>query len=187
MPLVGVLFLGWELGTIMVLFWAENVVIGVFAILRVALVARWAGLFLVPFFTFHYGIFTTVHGVFVFTLFASDLGVADLTRVILPAVAALIVSHAVSFVTHFLLGGERAAILARKEAPNSLMFAPYRRIIVMHITILGGGFLIGYLGSPVWALALLVVLKTAMDLRAHVNERERAAAPPPTVEPQTTA
>src|SRR5438128_1777645 len=43
--------------------------------------------------------------------------------------------------------------------------------------IVGGGFLVMALGSPAVALALLVVLKTALDLRGHL--REHLAAPQP--------
>jgi hypothetical protein len=70
-PLGGVLFFGWQVFPIMFLFWLENVVVGAFNVVKMIL-ARGPGshvgvkLFLVPFFTVHYGIFTLVHGVFVF-------------------------------------------------------------------------------------------------------------------------
>lgn len=40
--------------------------------------------------------------------------------------------------------------------------------------ILGGGFLVEILGTPVAALVLLVVLKPAIDLRAHPKEHHKA-------------
>jgi len=53
--------------------------------------------------------------------------------------------------------------------------------MVLHVVILGGGFLVTMLGSPLIALALLVVLKTGLDLFAHLREhatpRPVAAAP----------
>ena len=200
-PLVGVLLFGWDLGVVMVLFWAENIVVGVFAILRLALVAGWASLFLVPFFAFHYGMFCAGHAVFVFAMFARDLDAQDAVYVLLPGVLAVLVSHGASFVLNFLRGGERDRMLGRAPASGdamavvaeqtkrmgdagSLMVAPYRRIVVLHLTIIGGGFLLVALGSPVWALALLVVLKSGMDLRAHVKERQRAA--PSTGGPEAT-
>lgn len=206
-PLVGVLALGWDLGTVMVLFWVENIVVGAYAILRLALVARWFALFLVPFFSLHYGIFTAVHGAFILTIFAADTPLRDLATVVLPGIVALLVSHGTSFVSNFLRGGEMqrmrdalALVKLRRSDPatwtgelveaevkkhtqgfldaGSLMTAPYRRVVVLHLTIIGGGFLLILLGSPVWALALLVVLKTGVDLRAHVQERERGKASP---------
>jgi hypothetical protein len=50
------------------------------------------------------------------------------------------------------------------------MAEPYKRIIVMHVTIIFGGWLILLLKSPVPALILLIALKTAVDLRAHRHE-----------------
>jgi len=53
--------------------------------------------------------------------------------------------------------------------------------------ILGGGVLVQALGSPVFALALLVVLKTGLDLVAHAREHAAASAGGPTPSyPRTT-
>src|SRR5687768_3492797 len=74
-PLIGVLFFGWPLLALLTLFWLENVVIGVLNVARMLLAdprdaALWgAKALLVPFFCFHYGMFTAVHGVFVFSIF----------------------------------------------------------------------------------------------------------------------
>jgi Family of unknown function (DUF6498) len=51
------------------------------------------------------------------------------------------------------------------------MFRPYGRIVVLHLTVLLGGFLVMGLGAPVAAIVLLVALKTAIDLGAHLKER----------------
>jgi hypothetical protein len=50
------------------------------------------------------------------------------------------------------------------------LFAPYGRVMIMHIVVLFGAFFIEFLGSPIYAIVLLVVLKTAIDLRAHRRE-----------------
>ena len=42
LPLVGVLFLDWDLALVLVLFWAESGVIGAFGIAKLAWVTRWA-------------------------------------------------------------------------------------------------------------------------------------------------
>jgi hypothetical protein len=183
-PVYGVLALDWEVFPLVLLFWTENVVIGVFSVLRM-LAARPAKeehgatkLFLVPFFAVHYGMFTLVHGVFVFALFSGgrgdsirgpfelgslasrSLGDLDLT---LP-VLALVASHAFSFGVNYLAGGEYRRTTLRK-----LMIRPYGRIVVLHLAILGSGFLVHTIGSPQWGLLLLIVLKIALDLRAHLR------------------
>jgi len=185
-PLAGVLFLGWSVFATLLLFWVENVIVGGFNVLRM-LWARpdnpvlWmAKAGMIPFFTFHYGMFVTVHGIFVLTLFGgvhergfpgpAVFSHAVQAAGIAPAALALLLSHGVSFVFNYIGAGEyRTAQLA------VLMTRPYGRVMVLHVVILGGGFLVQALGSPAYALALLVVLKTGLDLVAHA--REHAPAP----------
>ncbi len=56
-----------------------------------------------------------------------------------------------------------------------LMMAPYKRIVILHLTIIFGAGLTMFLGSPFWLLATLIVLKIVMDVRAHLQERKRFA------------
>jgi hypothetical protein len=89
-PLVGVLFLGWSLWTILVVYWLENGIVGAWNIPRILLaegtllpsgpstraISRVFGssvnvvgrVATAAFFTIHYGVFWVVHGVFVFAL-----------------------------------------------------------------------------------------------------------------------
>ena len=55
------------------------------------------------------------------------------------------------------------------------MTAPYGRVVVLHVTVLVGGGLVMALGSPIWALVLLVALKSAIDLAAHRRSHRRLA------------
>lgn len=191
-PLAGVLFWGWEVFPLMLLFWLENVVVGIFNLLRILLAGREAGpfalkLFLIPFFTVHYGMFTLVHGIFVFALFGGVMFPDANPNPVSPedlfegnwlvlesvvwqyhlqwAVLALFLSHGFSFVYNYLGKGEY-----RRTNLGQLMSAPYHRVIVLHVVILAGGFCTMLLGAPILALALLVVLKTTVDLVAHQNE-----------------
>ena len=83
-PLAGVLFLGWSVWTILILYWLENGIVGVFNVLKMARaqgpdtadrraiaqnpVPSGSKLALIPFFVIHYGLFWFVHGIFVLTL-----------------------------------------------------------------------------------------------------------------------
>ena len=58
-------------------------------------------------------------------------------------VVALVGSHGFSFVHNYLANGEY-----RRVQLTQLMTLPYRRVAVLHITILGGGLLVTALGSP---------------------------------------
>lgn len=190
-PLLGVLFLGWDLFSIMVLYWAENGIIGLINIPKVLLAsgeitspATPAGasfdastapstvstadkLLMIPFFVFHYGLFWAVHGVFVFALFGPPQGP---TTTVAIGVLVLFASHGVSFFVNYVGRGEYL-----ETSPSQQMSQPYSRVVVLHFTVLGGGFLTLLLGAPVAALALLVILKTAIDLRSHLREHRVAA------------
>jgi hypothetical protein len=83
-PIVGVAFLGWSLWTILVLYWLENGIVGLWNVPRMLLargpetVALAAStpvlgtgcqrLLLIPFFAVHYGIFWLGHGLFLMLL-----------------------------------------------------------------------------------------------------------------------
>ncbi len=184
-PLGGVLCFGWQVFPIMFLFWLENVVVGVFNVAKL-LLARGPGshfgvkLFLVPFFTVHYGIFTLVHGVFVFAIFGADWRGSGFGSGPFPsfdrvqdlvtqqhlgwAVLGLVVSHGFSFVTNYVLNGAYRTAIA-----PVLMMQPYGRVVVLHLAILGGGFLVMLMGMPVIGLTLLIVLKIGLDVLAHAK------------------
>lgn len=163
---------------------------------------------LIPFFLVHYGIFWFVHGVFVFTLplfFGASSVVSDPGSFLpatgqpglglgadsafdvlqvrasgpdLSAVAwgalGLAISHTASFVVNFLGRREYLHVTAARQ-----MFAPYGRLVILHLTILLGAFLSLAIGSPVGAVVVLVLLKTGLDLGLHVREHGAIATPPP--------
>ena len=86
-------------------------------------------------------------------------------------VAAQVASHGFSFFHNYLGGGEYQRVFLPQ-----LMFRPYGRIVVLHLTVLLGGLLVTALGAPVAAIVLLVGLKTAIDLGAHLKERVKFGA-----------
>ena len=84
---------------------------------------------------------------------------------------ALFVSHAVSFALNFIGRGEY-----RGETVSALMMAPYRRIVVLHMTLIFGGWIVVFMQSSAPAVALLIGLKIITDLHAHTREHRGAAA-----------
>jgi hypothetical protein len=174
-PLAGVLFFGWDLARVMVLFWAESAVIGFYTALKMAVVGKSAALLMVPFFVGHFGGFMAGHFLLVYGLFVrgAEAGPAPGAREALLAIfsplwlslAALVISHGVSFVDNFLGRREYAGTTTK-----ALMTIPYNRIAVMQLALIFGGWIILLLESPVPALALLVLFKTALDFSAHRKE-----------------
>ena len=199
-PLFGAVFWNWNAFNIVLLYWAENLAVGFYNILKIAFArvphpaGHLAKLFFIPFFTVHYGGFTGVHGIFVLVMFKKEeppfpsgdawpcffVFVQMLLNVIRQAYAsmstqmryallALFLSHGVSFVHNYLLKGEYVS-----ASPQKLMASPYSRIAVMHIAIIAGGFLTMALDSPMGILAVLIVLKTVMDVKLHLWEHKKA-------------
>ena len=193
-PVFGVVFLHWEVFPLMFLFWSENLIVGVFNVLKMLTAnpsspVSWIGkLFIIPFFCFHYGMFTFVHGMLVMGFFGgtkishTPMNVASLWRVVQEnqlgwAILGLTVSRGISFLTNYIGKGEY-----RRASLQQLMSQPYGRILVMHFTILFGGFMMMALHSPMWGLILLVVFKTIMDLNGHTGDRKKFAEAPSTIQ-----
>lgn len=206
-PLGGVIWFDWQVFDILILYWAENVVIGVINVLRmitsqpslgilevaehrsglqlsatqrarVAAVASRSRFFLVPFFVIHYGAFCWGHYMAVVSLFGEELqqtGGAPAGVSIVDAwqsplwlgVAAIAISHLLSFYFNFIGSGEY-----QRTNIAQLMKRPYGRIIVLHVTVIAGGFLVTTLGDPTWMLLVLIIMKTVIDLRMHERERD---------------
>ena len=188
-PLYGVFFLNWQIFPILLLFWIENVMVGLFNALKMicaspSAVSSWiAKLFIVPFFCFHYGMFTLAHGVFVFGFFggyfeeiegfptASTLfqGINDFR--LDWAVLALFVSHLLSFAVNYIGKGEY-----KKAELKELMFQPYSRVVILHVTIIIGAFLVMLSNAPAIVLVVLILLKIFIDVKTHIREHKKYAA-----------
>ena len=197
-PLIGVLFLGWNVWTILTIYWLENGVVGIFNILKMARaegpeptgpaatlyngrpVGTTAGAkaTLIPFFIVHYGIFWVVHGIFVLTLpqfqaFGGEsAGIRSDPFAILLVLIGLFISHAVSFRANYIGRGEYL-----RTSVSTQMYAPYGRLIVLHLTIIVGGLAIATTGASSAAVLILVLLKTALDLGLHLAEHREDAGP----------
>jgi ABC-type xylose transport system permease subunit len=186
LPIIGVLFLGWTVFPLVLVYWLENVVVGGFNVAKLVFAKPsepvfWAAkLFLVPFFLVHFGGFTYVHGALLIALFGPERTQPfDLLTTVPAAIRAnqlgwavfsLVLSHALSFYWNYIRNAEY-----QRASLQALMMQPYSRVIVLHLTVLFGGWIVMLLGSPTLALVLLVVLKTAADLRGHRAERRKFA------------
>lgn len=177
-PLGGVLLLDWQIGDVMLLFWAESAIIGVYNLFKMWVIGRWSVLIMGPFFIGHYGAFMAVHLLLIYGLFQGNPDGADPELVevwsdftgLWPALLGLVVSHGVSFSQNFLGRGE-----FRYKSVRDQMGEPYKRIIVMHMTIIFGGFLVMAFNAPIMALGLLIILKIVVDTGAHIREHSQQA------------
>lgn len=183
-PLLGVLSGSWSLREVVVLYWAENLVIGALQVVKMVAAGLFQGepvkqlgkLFLIPFFIFHYGMFCFVHGVFVFALTSGAFGggggggpspddiprlMFEMPRPFWLALGLLALGRVHEMVSGFFLSGRWRS----GEGMEKLMGEPYKHIVVVHIGILGGAFLSLALGNPMGVLLIIVVGKLLIDLR----------------------
>lgn len=192
-PLAGVMFWGWDLYGLMLLYWLETGIIGFWTILHMAILARWGALFLVPFFTVHFGGFMAGHLLFIWVMFGGGDGaqvdslenLKSIFRVepgFWIAALALFLSHTVSFAVNVW----RPLMAERRGAPQphgprtraddraqNVMMAPYGRVVVMHVTILIGALLSEVFKTRLAAFVLLIALKIVVDVAAHVRKNFR--------------
>jgi len=174
-PLAGAVFFGWNLGEVMVLYWAESGIIGFYNVCKIAVISRWGALLFGVFFLAHYGAFMSVHFLFIYMLFVKgpqDMSGGDLAEVgqmflsMWPALLALFLSHGLSFFQNFMGRDEYRGRNIQKQ-----MGEPYTRIVLMHLVIIFGGGLALVLGSPTLVILLVIAGKIVFDLRAHIKQR----------------
>lgn len=197
-PLAGVLLFRWDAAVIVLLYWSENVIIGIYNILKMASLKVFSKasilelLFFIPFFCLHYGGFCAVHGFLILSIFnmgettslfhpdnswPGPLVILQMLGSVIVSlwqkhppgmawpVACLFLSHGISFLQNFLSKKEYNDLNSQK-----LMIQPYKRIVVLHITVIAGALPIMMFGSPVPLLFVLVFLKTGMDIFLHMKE-----------------
>lgn len=191
-PVIGVLFWGWSAFALIFLYWLENLVVGLRTVVGMLATAAASGyaanwlsaLFFGAFFTFHYGMFCFVHGIFVMVLFGANtvmgqsiLDLAGAARTLFAEQSNLLIGFA-SIVAWQVV--QFAIWLARGEAqrtnPMELMASPYPRIITLHVAIIFGGFLLMLLNQPVWGLVILTFAKMAYDVADAAKQTKPAAA-----------
>jgi hypothetical protein len=177
LPLWAVLTGAAGVGDVFVIYWFENVVVWFTTTIKIV-TARGGtadltgNVFTAAFFAFHFGMFTLVHGLFSFILANLTGGLTGEPRTWLLLMAAILASHVVSLGLNWFGQGERNVVTARRA-----MAMPYPRMIVLHLAVIGGFFLLLGLGRPdggydvIGPVALLCGLKTVLDVFFHLRER----------------
>lgn len=162
-PLYGAIFGGWDVPTILIIFWMETVITGIvtFARIRRCRPANGQEQGLGVFFALHYGLFTTVHGVFLLAFAPQLSGNTRPTLDQWPGSHLLEVALAAAGVAADQAWNFYSAFLGRKEYLHSTkgeqFFRPYPRILAMHLSILLGGFLASSAGFPAAVTVLIMI------------------------------
>ena len=184
LPLAGVFLWDWDVFFLLLLFWCENVIIGLFGIARLVVAASndtlREGLFLPLFFMVHYGGFMFGHFMVLFGMYSGNFEQPgnptqpeDYYRLILDnlnwvAVVALFISHGWSFIENYMGRSEYERLL-----PMQAMGLPYKRMFITHIALILGGFFLIKNGQPLVGLIILVLMKIALDIVFHQKEHRK--------------
>jgi len=211
-PVVGVLFFGWDPFVIVALYWAESIIVGFYALLKfifapIRIVSIRQKLIGIPIFLWFFGWFISGLGVaiiFFFLVFPIEflheqswplplpeddffqvswpgplalfqLGIDSgrLMYYMMPQRAILVVfsmmiSHGLSFIIDYILRGGR-------NYPNFRIHtgAPEVRILILHISIMIGGFLTLIFKPHVTILVCLVILKCLVDAKLYLSQQRK--------------
>jgi hypothetical protein len=207
-PIYGVLAWGWSAAPLVLIYWTENVISGVMTLPRIFISGAnygWKGLaastFFCAFFTVHYGMFCTVHGIFLVALSAvSDTlhggsaagiqGIGDIMSNFFGAIPenikvtlasglhvdwileAIIAFQIVVFVWEFILNGGW-----KRTNPGAELFAPYGRIIVLHFGIFAGFGALIVLGQPMVGVLALILFRVVWGVLTNDRRNDPLAAP----------
>lgn len=176
-PLIGVILFDWKVGTILVLYWLESVIIGILNVVKILSVRQSAedGLAIenigsAGFFAFHYGLFTYVHGMIITSLFLGVSGgmKALISGALIWTALVFLISHSFSLLINF--HGKKEYI---GRTPAEQMRRPYGRVILMHVVVIFSGMIVHTMGDPIFALILFMGLKIAIDLAAHGKDHAK--------------
>ena len=191
----------WDLATVMFIYWAQSIIIGIFTVVSLigadtaALGADlqkpideregtekitprfvWFYKFMIAgFFTLHYGLFHW--GYYTFIVESGLFGTVNFSDPgIWLSCALFFANHLYSHITYRHEGPEGSEFI------NEHFFTPYRRIIPMHLTIIFGSIVILALEifgitSTLPVLVLFLLLKTYSDISAHLIKHEREENP----------
>ena len=196
-PLLGVVFLAWSVFSVVFLYWLETAIIGFYTLLKTLAVGfhsrkRNPALTLVafagaPFLAYFGGHFLTLVLYFLTAIFGEEylapdpaMGLVDNGLYILTTVwntslhaivsgALFLFSHGMSFVLNFI----RRREMERIDDLSDLLVVPIVRIGVLWFTLWAGGLLVLLFKMSVFGLMMLVVLKTGVDLYAHLRIHAR--------------
>jgi Family of unknown function (DUF6498) len=173
----GVLWFGWPAYTLMAIFWCENLVIGVVTVLSMLTIgavggrlgAATAG---AAFFCAHYGLFCFVHGAILAELFGPATGDRNppalvgalLWQALGQPFAWIVLVAMVGFAVQDAWQGWQRRDPHDPKTLSDAMSAPYGRLVVLHMALLGGAFAVLALDAASAGVLLLVGLKFALDV-----------------------
>ncbi len=183
LPIAAVLFLGWGAFELVLLYWLENLIIGLITLTRMIIIGvskpNIANIFktgfLSVFFTIHYGGFCLAHGLALFSVLGSmggeginplqnsaepfvQNGIAGLGVILVAIFSWQLFMNVIQFVKR----GEHLEADAQSE-----MLSPYGRIVLLHLGIFAGVLGLSTLGEPMLGVLALILFRAAVGVATN--------------------
>ncbi|HLD36766.1 MAG TPA: DUF6498-containing protein [Planctomycetota bacterium] len=168
-PLFAVLFMGWDVFMLLLLYLAETAVIGIYGVLKLLIVAKFWSIFIVPIFIFAYGMIMMIPFVIIGGLYdsqhrAAGHNPADMIPDLLKGVIAYAVSHGISFVWNYLGKKEYQGMTIEKQMQDS-----FQRIILLFIATLAGIFLYIMKEIPLQLIGFVAIFCVPVAIAFGIN------------------
>lgn len=195
-PLVGLLFYGWDWRQIMIFYWLGNISSGLATVLDTWKVpahlvdllpkvttptpslnvsAQVQKIIATLFFCIHYGMFTLIHGIFVFAIVSGAFSGASSPT-----------SSSIDFFPVLLAWGIGTALFLLVKTVEStpppvgiqqLWSRAYQRIVTLQLSIIFGAFLITLFALPSSIAILLVLVNFVLEVSFILRNKQKASQP----------
>lgn len=171
LPLIGAVAFGWSVYALVMLYWIENGLIGVYTIAKIMCATDVGAVgktrpYKVLLFCAHYGTFWMFHGsVLAYFLFPDADKLPILSPLFIPALMGLAISHGVSLRVNYFGLQENTKISALKQ-----MFVPYGRVMPASVLLLAIAVVAAKSEmSGATVLTATALVKTIADVWAHIR------------------
>lgn len=172
-PVIELAIRGEPIASIMVVYWMQMLVIGFWYSMRLAVIARWKAVFLVPMFLLMYLSIVNIFGIMVGGMLDDSLRGTEwhdsfsLWNYAMPA-AVFFLTHGVSFFVNFIRGRE-----FEDASWEDQMGRPLLRAVPMWLATMAGAFVGALVGT--WAVVVFFTLpvKLALDVLGHLISHGR--------------
>lgn len=169
-PVIDMLWRGDPVGSILVIYWIQMMIIGFWTCVKLIVIARWRAFLIVPMFVLMYLSIVNIFGIIAGAMLDDQMqGTAwhqnfSLWYYWVPALL-FFATHGLSFWENFIGGREY-----EKIKWDTQMGKPILRAMPMWIAALLGGIIGGFFNTAAIAVVFVLPVKLALDLLGHFAE-----------------
>lgn len=177
-PVVDTLVTDEPVGSILIVYWLQMLIIGFWNCIKLIVIARWAALMYVPMFVVIYMAIVNIFGIIAGGLLDDQMrGTAwvqdfSLWNYWVPTLM-FFAAHGLSFYFNFLGRREDETTSWEQQIGQ-----PFFRAMPMWVAAIVGGFIGGFFNSAAFAVLFVLPVKIVLDLLGHFVEHGTLVKPP---------